>query len=59
MTLLDALKLAKKTLEIYADQGCEHSPDFEGCGLMDEYYCAGCLARNVLRQISNIEEDER
>jgi hypothetical protein len=32
----------------YADQMCEYSTEYEGCGKLTDYDCAGCKARAAL-----------
>jgi chromosome segregation ATPase len=40
----------REALEWYADQMCELSRDYEGCGNLTENECAGCRARAVLAE---------
>lgn len=39
------LNYAIDALRWYADQMCEHSTDYEGCGKLSDDDCGGCKAR--------------
>jgi len=43
-----ALEKAREALRWYADQMCEHSQHYEGCGKLPADDCAGCPARAAL-----------
>lgn len=40
-------------LEWYADEMCEYSAGFEGCGLLSSDDCAGCKARAALSRATS------
>lgn len=41
-------------LKKYADDFCEHSLDYEGCGKLSNDDCSGCAARRSLNQRSEV-----
>lgn len=51
-----ALEKAREALRWYADQMCEHSPHYEGCGKLPADDCAGCPARAALAAMGGGDE---